>query len=84
MSLEEQIAQAVEAAVGRAVEPLRVELARIRQHRAEQDEAPVTMREAARRLGVSLRTVERRVACGDLESVQTGRARRVRLPSRQG
>jgi excisionase family DNA binding protein len=77
----EELEARVAAAVGRAVAPLVAELARLR---AERDETPVTMREAARRLGVSLRTVERRVAAGEIESVQTGRARRVVLPPRQG
>jgi excisionase family DNA binding protein len=77
----EELEARVAAAVGRALEPVRAELARLREERAAE---PLTMREAAKRLGVSLRTVERRVAAGEFRVVRTGRAVRVFIPSDEG
>lgn len=64
----------IEAALDRRLEPLRLELARIRAERAQEG---VTKAEAARRLHVSTRTIERRMADGTLPSVGVGAARRV-------
>jgi len=69
---EEQLS----AIVRREVEPLRLELERLRQDRGAE---LVTEREAARRLGVSVRTVQRQVKTGQLASVKVGASRRVRL-----
>ncbi len=66
----------LEQLVARAVEPLRAELAKLR---ADQKAELVTPGEAARRLGVSVRTVQRLVARGELASAKVGGARRVRL-----
>lgn len=67
------------AVVAEAVEPLRRELAAMRRDRP--DAAPVTITEAARRLGVSTKTVRRRLADGGLQAVTVGRTRRVVVPS---
>jgi excisionase family DNA binding protein len=66
----------IAAVVRRELEPVLRELAQLR--RAAQDEA-VTPAEAARRLGLSRRTVERRIRDGSLPSVRIGGARRVPL-----
>jgi excisionase family DNA binding protein len=66
----------LEQLVRRAVEPLRQEIAQLR---AERQAEVISMAEAARRLGVSARTVQRMVARGELPSVKVGAARRVRL-----
>lgn len=55
---------------------IRAELARLREDREAE---AVTPAEAARRLGLSLRTVQRMVKAGELASVKVGGARRVRL-----
>lgn len=73
----EELEARIAAGVGRAVAPLLEELARLRAERAAE---PVTMREAAKRRGVSLRTIERQVAAGELQVRRTGRAVRVILP----
>ncbi len=77
-SLEEQIASTVEAAVRRAVEPLRVELERLR---GGDGTVLVSLPEAARRLGVDLRTIQRRAKDGRLEVVLVGGERMARLPA---
>ena len=76
----EELEARLSAAVARALEPVRAELQRLR---TERSAAPVTMREAARRLGVSLRTVERRVRAGELQAKRTGRAVRVIRPAEE-
>ena len=71
MSFEETMAAVVEAAVKRAVEPLRAELRRL---------APpqlLTVEQAAERLGVSTATVRRRIKDGELPATKTGRQYRV-------
>jgi excisionase family DNA binding protein len=69
----EQIADIVR----REVEPLRLELEKIRGVGGGE---LLPMPEAARRLGVSPRTVQRWVKSGSLEVVRIGGSRRVRLP----
>lgn len=76
MTLDESIAATVEAAVARAVEPLRREVAALRR---AQDAGAMTVNEAARRLGVSPRTVQRQVAAGRLPAIRLGRS--VRIPA---
>ena len=76
MSLEELIASQVEAAVRRAMAPVERELARVR---AALEAEGVPVEEAARRLGLSKRVVERKVRSGELPSVKVGGARRVVL-----
>ena len=78
MTLEQTLTAAVEQAVRRAVEPLRQELEKLR---AEQHAEAVSVREAARRLGVSARTVQRMIRRGELQSVRVGGARRVQIHS---
>jgi excisionase family DNA binding protein len=78
MTLDESIAATVEQAVARAVEPLRRELAALRQDRTPP--GPLTFAEAARRLKCSPKTVGRRVKDGTYQSVQVGRMTRVVLP----
>lgn len=70
---EEQLEQLL----ARAVAPLRAELERMRGHQAGD---LVTLPEAARRLGVSPRTVQRWAKQGQLEVIRVGASRRVRLP----
>jgi excisionase family DNA binding protein len=64
----------IRAAVTDAVRPLREQLDRLVQRDAERG---VTVAEAATRLGVSERTVQRRIADGTLASVRIGGVRRV-------
>jgi excisionase family DNA binding protein len=66
----------VRQAVAEAIEPLRRELAAMRRDGQAQ---VVSIAEAARRLGVSRRTIERKIAQRELSSVTIGRSRRVRL-----
>ncbi len=73
---DEALAALVRAAVREAVAPLEAELAKMR---AEHSAEGVTEHEAARRLGVSVRTVQRRVMDGSLQAVKVGGARRVLL-----
>ena len=58
MTLEQSLTAAVEQAVRRAVEPLRLQLEKLR---AEQQAEAVSVKEAARRLGVSARTIQRMI-----------------------
>jgi excisionase family DNA binding protein len=68
---EEQL----EAAISRAVEPLRRELAEIRRGFSE-ERILVTQPEAAARLHLGLRTIQRMVAAGEIPStVVRGRRR---------
>lgn len=76
MSLEEQIAAAVEGAVARAVAPLTAEIARLRE--LEEDRG-ITKAEAAKRLGVSVRTVEREIKAGRIQAMKVGGSTRVPL-----
>jgi excisionase family DNA binding protein len=69
-------ADELRAVVAEAVEPLRRELVALRR---ERDDQAVTIAEAARRLGVSARTIQRQVASGALPSIRVGRA--VRIPA---
>jgi excisionase family DNA binding protein len=75
VTLDESIAATVEAAVARAVEPLRREMAELRR---AQEAGAMTVAEAARRLGVSPRTVQRQVAAGKIPALRLGRT--VRIP----
>ena len=76
MTLEAAITEAVRQAVRQEVEPLRRELLAIRQ---ERDAEGVSPAEAAKRLGLSVRTVNRRIRDGLLPSIRVGGARRVLL-----
>lgn len=71
----------IEAAVARAVAPLRAELEALR---GERGGVVVPFPEAARRLGVSLRAVQRWAKAGRLEVVPVGGVRMVRLPAGTG
>lgn len=62
--------------VAEAVEPLRRQLVEIQR---AQEGAAMTISEAARRLGVSPRTVQRQVAAGRLPAIRLGRS--VRIPA---
>lgn len=55
---------------------VRVELAALR---ADHEAELVSPTEAARRLGVSVRSIQRRIRAGELPSVRVGGSRRVRL-----
>lgn len=71
----EQLEEALDRAVGRAVEPLRRELEQLRRGLATETML-VTQREAAARLGIGLRTIQRMVAAGEIPStVVRGRRR---------
>ena len=63
------------AVVAEAVEPLRRELAEIRR---AQEGGAMTVAEAARRLGISPRTVQRQIASGKIPALRLGRS--VRIP----
>lgn len=78
MTFDDHLAQIVEAAVARAVEPLRAEIARLR----AANEPQVTIPEAAARLNVTPRAVQRWLKDGRLELVQAGGIRMVRWPPR--
>lgn len=69
----------LEAAIRRAVEPLRLEIERLK---GEKIPELVSLEEAARRIGVSKRTVQRWVKerRDGLEEEWVGGARMVRLP----
>lgn len=79
MSLEEHIAEVVAAAVARELAPLRAELERIRA--GGDGSVLVPLPEAARRLGVKLRTVQQRAKDGRLEVERVAGERMVRLPA---
>jgi len=64
--------------LGRAVEPLLREIAELK---AAQRAEAVTIAEAARRLSVSTRTIQRRVRDGSLPSILVGHSRRIPLAS---
>lgn len=68
----------LEATVRRAVEPLRVELERLR---GGNGTVLVSLPEAARLLGVDIRTVQRRARDGRLETEMVGGERIARLPA---
>lgn len=76
MTFDDHLAQLVRDAIRAEVAPLRLELERLRGDRA----TLVTLPEAARRLGVTLRAVQRWAKDGRLEVVQVGGVRMVRLP----
>jgi excisionase family DNA binding protein len=68
----------LEGIVARAVEPLRREVAALRREKASAD--PVSLTEAARRLGCCTKTIRRRILDGELQTVEVGRTKRVILP----
>jgi excisionase family DNA binding protein len=76
MTFEETVSAAVETSVRRAVAPLEQEIARLR---AAVEQRGVTEQEAAERLSVSVRTIQRRISKGELSATGTGRGRRVLL-----
>jgi excisionase family DNA binding protein len=76
VTLEDTILAAVRQAVAAELAPLRRDLAALRD--AQRSELVETA-EAARRLRVSVRTVQRMVRDGELPSVRVGRSYRVRL-----
>jgi excisionase family DNA binding protein len=76
MTFEETVSAAVETSVRRAVAPLEQEIARLR---AAVEQRGVTEQEAAERLSVSVRTIQRRIARGELATTGSGRGRRVLL-----
>lgn len=63
--------------IERAVAPLRAELARLR---AERQDGPITVSQAATRLGVTVRAVQRWLKDGRLEVVPVAGVRMVRWP----
>jgi excisionase family DNA binding protein len=76
VTLDQTIEATVRRAVTEAVEPLVRKLDAIDRR---QTSAPVSVAEAARRMGVSERTVRRRVSDGDLTATGSGRWMRVTL-----
>jgi hypothetical protein len=80
-ALEEIIASAVREVVRAEVAPLRLELERLR---AVNGPALVTLPEAARRLGITLRAVQQRAKDGRLEVAMVGGVRMARLPAEVG
>jgi excisionase family DNA binding protein len=77
--IEQLIRDLVAAEVARGVEPLRRDLERLRAELAGAD-GMVTQDEAARRLGVTRRAVQRWLRDGRLEAVPAGGVRMVRWP----
>lgn len=71
----------VEAAIERKLAPLRLELERLR---AASAPALVSIPEAARRLGISLRSAQERAQDGRLPVEVVGGVRMVRLPAGLG
>jgi excisionase family DNA binding protein len=67
----------LEATIRRAMEPLREEIRRLQ---GEQGRTPVPIPEAARRLGVTVRSVNRWIKDGQLKAVPIGGLRYVVLP----
>lgn len=65
------------AEIARAIEPLRVQLERLQ---ADRSSDPISIPEAARRLGVTVRSINRWIRAGELKTVQVGGVRRVMLP----
>ena len=66
----------IRAIVQEAVTPLRAEIARLR---SRLDEETLSLPEAARKLGTSTRTLQRRIKAGDIPAVKGGRGFRVQL-----
>lgn len=64
------------APVMRELQAIRAELAALAESRRAE---PVSLEEAARHFGVSLRTMRRRVRAGEVPVVRLGRSVRVRL-----
>lgn len=71
----------LERTIARALDPLRVQLEQLRKERSGD---PVPIPEAARRLGVTVRTVERWLKAGELRAVPIGGRRYVVLPDASG
>lgn len=78
MTLEDTIREAVREAVRSEVAPLRLELERLR---GGQGDVLVPFAEAARRLGLSLRSIQQRVKDGRLSVEVVGGERMCRLPA---
>jgi excisionase family DNA binding protein len=76
-SLESMIAEAVAARLQPQLDALRAEVAQLRGCAPEL----VPLPEAARRLGVDLRTVQRWAKDGSIEVEQVGGVRLIRLPA---
>jgi excisionase family DNA binding protein len=76
VTLEAAIAEALRTVVREEIAPLRAELAQLRQQQAEEG---ITEAEAARRLKVSVRTIQRWCRRGTLEAVKVDGVRRVLL-----
>ena len=79
-SAEQAIAEAVRKVVREEVAPLRRQLDELRAEKKPPVLA-VTVTEAARRMSVSSRTIQRMIRSGELKSIQVGRARRVVVAS---
>ncbi|MFL5303056.1 MAG: excisionase family DNA-binding protein [Anaeromyxobacteraceae bacterium] len=75
MAVEIPTVTEIRAIVREAVEPLRDEIARLR---AVLDDDTVSLAEAARKLGSTTRTLQRRIKRGELAAVKGGRGFRVR------
>jgi excisionase family DNA binding protein len=77
------IEEAIAAAVAAQVRPVQVELARVARELADLRRALppslVTLQDAASRLGVSLSTIRRKVAAGEIPSIRVGRSVRLDL-----
>jgi excisionase family DNA binding protein len=76
-TLEEVIAEAVREAVRAEITPLRLEFERMR---AAAVPGPISTEEAARRLGVTVREVQRRLKDGRLTPAFVGGSRMVAWP----
>jgi len=74
------MAEAVRKVVREEVAPLRRQLEELRDEKRPPETA-VTVKEAARRMSVSSRTIQRMLRSGELQSVPVGRARRVLVAS---
>lgn len=76
-AVERALEELVSSLVEERIAPLRAELERLR---AFADTGPITIPEASRRLGVSVRCVQRWLRDGRLEAVPVGGVRLVRWP----
>jgi excisionase family DNA binding protein len=79
-TVAQAMAEAVRKVVREEVAPLRRQLEELRDQKRPPETA-VNVKEAARRMSVSPRTIQRMLRSGELQSIPVGRARRVLVAS---
>lgn len=75
-SVESAIAEALRPVIRQELDAIRQELAQMRAQRADE---LLSVADAAKRLNVSRRTIQRMIRSGEIPSVRVGGTRRVRL-----